>query len=410
MGEPRPGDHGPKNGRRLAQRVGLEEHPGHRAQEKGKKHLNPHGDGVVIGQAHTFPQGGAWPYGDPADHLIEAVEQSPDEEGQPRAVPQSADGEDDEHIQIFPYRSLSAAPQGDVEVIAEPGGQGDMPPPPELRDGAGEIGRLEVLHQLHPQHLGAAQGHVGIGGEIAIDLDGEGAGGGDDLEPSKRTGICVDGGDQHTQPVGDDQLFEGPPQKPEGPQPQAIPGGTAAGAELGHHLFRPSDGSREELGKEGQKEGYVENIPPGFGFFPIRVHQIARRHKEIEGDAGGKQQSGGLDGPAQTGQQLAGEVQVFEEEEGAEEHDQQKGQNTPPFPPGTAAQYPSAHIGDESGAQEGEQPFRSGPQGEQPACRQQPEPGGFGGKEQISGHDQGKEEKKGQREHIQGKTHLQSPI
>ena len=49
-----------------------------------------------------------------------------------------------------------------------------MPPPPELGHRAGDIRVVEVAHKLKAQHPPQAHRHVGVAGEVEIDLEGEG--------------------------------------------------------------------------------------------------------------------------------------------------------------------------------------------------------------------------------------------
>ena len=132
-------------------------------------------------------------------------------------MPKAADGKDDEQVPILPPCAPAASPQGDVQVVPEPGGQGDVPPTPELRDGAGEVGGAEVLHQGEAHGLGRTHSHVRIGGEITVDLDGKGAGGQDDLERA----VILWGGKHrvhhHRQPVCQHQLLKRPPEEAEQP-------------------------------------------------------------------------------------------------------------------------------------------------------------------------------------------------
>lgn len=76
------------------------------------------------------------------------MESAPRNEGPISPVPESAQQENDESIpDNLPFRTPAAA-ERDIDVIAEPRGQGDMPTPPELRDVPAEIGDVEVPHQF----------------------------------------------------------------------------------------------------------------------------------------------------------------------------------------------------------------------------------------------------------------------
>ncbi len=104
---------------------------------------------------------------------IERVEEPPDDEGPVGAMPESAHDENDERIADLHADAAAAAAQGDVEVVAEPGGQRDVPAPPELGDVAGEVGVGEIAHQVEAEQPGGADGDVGVAGEVAVDLEGE---------------------------------------------------------------------------------------------------------------------------------------------------------------------------------------------------------------------------------------------
>ena len=88
------------------------------------------------------------------------VEGPPREEGPIRAVPKARDEEDDEGVANALEGGATAAAKGDVEVVAEPGGQRDVPPAPELRDVAREVRVAEVGHQADAEELGATDGDV----------------------------------------------------------------------------------------------------------------------------------------------------------------------------------------------------------------------------------------------------------
>ena len=55
-------------------------------------------------------------------------------------------------------------------VVAQEGGQRDVPPPPELRDAGRDIRVIKVRAEVVPHRSRHADGHVGIAREIAIDL------------------------------------------------------------------------------------------------------------------------------------------------------------------------------------------------------------------------------------------------
>ena len=74
-------------------------------------------------------------------------------EGPTGAVPQSAQEEDDDVMEVRPAWAAPVAAQGNVDVIPEPGGERDVPAPPELPDGSGHIGIVEVLKELESRDV-----------------------------------------------------------------------------------------------------------------------------------------------------------------------------------------------------------------------------------------------------------------
>ena len=88
----------------------------------------------------------------------QAVEGAPAEEGPIGAVPDAADDERDEQVDVAAGGDDAVAAEGYVDVVLEPRGEGDVPAVPELADAAGEVRAAEVVHQAEAQHAGHADG------------------------------------------------------------------------------------------------------------------------------------------------------------------------------------------------------------------------------------------------------------
>ena len=87
-----------------------------------------------------------------------------------RAVPDAGEQLHDEQVQDLPLEPLAVAAQRDIHILAEPAGQGHVPAPPELGDGSGDIGVVEVCGEVEAQHLAHADAHEGVAGEIEVQL------------------------------------------------------------------------------------------------------------------------------------------------------------------------------------------------------------------------------------------------
>ena len=80
---------------------------------------------------------------------------------------------------------------GNVHIVPEPCGQGDMPAAPEPAHRGGEVRAPEILGQRKTHHPGSPYRDVGVPREIAVDLEGEQNRGQQDLQPGITRVIAV---------------------------------------------------------------------------------------------------------------------------------------------------------------------------------------------------------------------------
>jgi hypothetical protein len=109
----------------------------------------------------------------PVGNQEEPVEAAPDHERPGRAVPQAAEHHRDHQVRERARLRTAIATERDVQVVAKPCRQADVPVTPEFLRGPDEIRESEVLEELDAHQLGRAAGDVRIPGEIAIDLKSE---------------------------------------------------------------------------------------------------------------------------------------------------------------------------------------------------------------------------------------------
>ena len=100
------------------------------------------------------------------------MKNSPEDEGDACAVPESAKKHGDHQVHISPGRAFPVSSQRDVKVVPEEAGKCHVPAPPEVDDACGLVGGVEIEGEFQPEQVGDADGHVGIAGEIEIDLEG----------------------------------------------------------------------------------------------------------------------------------------------------------------------------------------------------------------------------------------------
>ena len=102
-----------------------------------------------------------------------AVDPAPDQERPRRAVPEPAEQHRDHDVAERPEPPAAVAAERDVEVVAQPARERHVPAPPEVAQREGHVGAVEVLRQLVSEQQGEADRHVGVAGEVAVDLRGE---------------------------------------------------------------------------------------------------------------------------------------------------------------------------------------------------------------------------------------------
>ena len=178
----------------------------------------------------------------------------------------------------------AAATQGNIDVIAEPCGERDMPTPPKLRYVATEIRYVEVAHQVYAEQLGGAYGYVGIAREIAVNLNGEQHG--CEEECATRVGGIIGENGIHVggTVVRYDNLFEQSPKDlahtVHGLGVVEMP----LSEELRQEIGGAFDRSRDELGKERQECGKGNEVVRGLYLPAIDIYGIGQGLEGVETD------------------------------------------------------------------------------------------------------------------------------
>jgi len=230
-------------------------------------------------------------------------------------MPEPGDEEDDEDVADGLGLGDARPSEWDVEVVAEPGGEGDVPTPPELGNVAGEVGELEVGHQLEAEELGGADGDVGVSGEVAVDLEGEKDGTEDEGRAGKRFGVVETHVDVRRTGVGHDDLLEHAPEdEAHAVAPLRIVKGSGRG-DLREQVGGPFDGARDQLREEGDKSPKGDRVAGGLEVAPIDVNGVGEGLEGVEGNADGQDdlQGGGVHGDTEG---LPGRDPVLDEEVG----------------------------------------------------------------------------------------------
>ena len=215
-------------------------------------------------------------------------------------MPEPGQRPDDEEIQKCARSSLPVAAERDIYIVAEESAERHMPPPPELRGRAGYVGIVEVFEIVQPDHLPHADGHVGIGGKIEIDLERIR----DHADPERKRRLIgkrreiirklrrrTDGGVCEQQRIG--KRAAGVREhrflcKANG-KARAAAGTIGRLIAVMEELFRdglvPDDGSGDALVEERSIEQHMPVFILRFGVTAVHIHNIAQKLERIERNA-----------------------------------------------------------------------------------------------------------------------------
>ena len=219
-----------------------------------------------------------------------------------RPVPETGERPDDEEVEHRARLGALTPAEGDVDIVAEEGAEGDVPAPPELRYGLGEVGVVEVFQVVQSEHPAHAYGHVGVGGEVEVDLHHEGR----DAHPGAEGREARERGEVLRKERG----VGGRVRR----QQQLISQRAAGIGEQG--LFRQSDGEAADAGqdvpavsldKELVRDGLVAHYRPRhalveersveqdvqtarlrLGIAAVDVHDVGEQLEGVKGDAYGQ--------------------------------------------------------------------------------------------------------------------------
>ena len=70
----------------------------------------------------------------------------------------------------MPYRLYAVSSEGDIQVVAKPAAERDMPTAPELRDACGDIRIVKVFGKTESENAAEPYRHIRIPGKVEIDV------------------------------------------------------------------------------------------------------------------------------------------------------------------------------------------------------------------------------------------------
>ena len=169
-----------------------------------------------------------------------------------------------------------------------------MPPAPELRDGARNVGVIEVLLEMEPEHSSQADGHVGVPGKVEVNLHCVGNRPDPGCSCGLRGGEGEDAIRQKAHVVRDQYLLAESKDEP-GHAFREVLAGLEPVLNLVSDRSEAHDWSRDKLRKQGQVQRHVEGVAlnDGRGFADVKDvgHQLKceegnpDRQRYVQGEA-----------------------------------------------------------------------------------------------------------------------------
>lgn len=219
------------------------------------------------------------------EHDDEPEIETPDDEIPACAVPHTGQKPNRKDVD---YLTFAVSAHRDVDVIAEEGAEADVPFAPEIRHGGGGIGVAEVFREVESYGAAQTDGHVGITGEVEIDLQREGYDpypclpGGEIVEAAADEGrgdLAEDVGEYNLFPKADEEAVCAL---------RDVGNGCMAAVDFLSHGVIPHDGACYELREHGDVEQQVEEVALRGRLAPVYVDKIRDRLEYVEADADGE--------------------------------------------------------------------------------------------------------------------------
>ena len=239
-------------------------------------------------------------------------------------VPEPTEQEDGENISHPKRARYSVSAQGSVEVIPKPGGERDMPAPPEICHRIREIGTPEIGHQVVAHDASCTDGHIRVAREVAINLNGKE----NCCENQEGCRVAartrVDRVDNHGQAVGDDHFLDQTPEDELKPLNDSLGLEMRFAAELRKQTMAALDGPGHQLREEGDVEREDAQMALSRSVAPIDIDRVSDGLEGVEGDAKRQQEIKRGHGVKDVDRfqgllDIAGEkIEVFEGEEDSE--------------------------------------------------------------------------------------------
>ena len=181
---------------------------------------------------------------------------------------------------------MAIAAERDVQVVAQPRGERDVPAPPEVREADRRVRKAEIIGHGETQAQRRPDRRGRVAGEVAEDLTAEGECSGPGVQRSRDLAAVVDAlGNVCEEAVGQHDLVEQPESHEREPEAQLRRAGTPRLGELRHQLGGAHDRTGHQVRKESDEQRVVEQVLRRQRAPQVHVERVRHGGERVEGDA-----------------------------------------------------------------------------------------------------------------------------
>ena len=200
------------------------------------------------------------------------------------SVPKARQKKDDKSVaDDFPFPDARAAKRN-IDIIAKPSGEGNVPTTPELGYVTREIRVVEVAHQFDAKEFGGTDGYVRIAGEVSVNLERKENSGQQKCGTGLGVVCCPNLIYIRRAVIGNYYLLEQAPKDLAHSIHGLIVRELAVGLELRKKVGGALNRACDELRKKGNIGEESHDVTCRFEFFAIDIYRVTERLERIERD------------------------------------------------------------------------------------------------------------------------------
>lgn len=255
-----------------------------------------------------------------------------------------------------------------------------MPAAPELAWVSAQVRGSEVVGEPHAHHDAQTDRHVGVGGEVVVNVKTERVRGHPRFGAGEGAAFVEQVLDDRGQLVGDDHFLDHADREQVDAEADVVPGDAFAGelVQLRDELVAAHDRARDQVREHGDEHPKFQKRPGRLGVAAAHVDQVRDEFERVERDAQ-RQHDRGDDGIGGGRLEAGEQVQVVEHEqrvfeEGQVEHVEHDADPEHPAPARPDHQVDEAERDDRHGHEQDEKALRMGDVEERIGDGEQPQP------------------------------------